>query len=288
MVAFSFFDIGISGALAVVVLVFVGIGLVKGMVRMAFGLVALTAGILAGLWGFQKGASIAGTVISDPDPWMSAAVGIMLGLAIFFVARALFGVLLSPVSVKDGKKKNLAVPGGLLGLIMGFGFVWFCLSGLRYIGTLAELDWIKSAIADKTKIEKVSQPLFAKIKRALDSTGPGKLHEKSDFLNDRARANLAKLTVLVESKLAVATAATDKDVREAVLQEGINAMLLKQSADLKTYIDSGQYSHLLQSKPIKEACDNADVHSSLAEIDIEKSLGLLEEKEDEKEKKKDD
>ncbi|NIP97160.1 MAG: hypothetical protein GWO24_28500, partial [Akkermansiaceae bacterium] len=136
------------------------------------------------------------------------------------VARALFGVLLSPVSVKDGRKKNFALPGGLLGLIMGLAFAWFCLSGVRYLGTLAELGWLKTAVADKTKIEKVPQPLLSKIKRLIDSSRPGGFHERYDFLNDRAEANLAKLTVLVDSKLAVTTAMTNKQVREAILNEG--------------------------------------------------------------------
>jgi hypothetical protein len=280
MLALGFSDITTSGAICVILIVFVAFGFIKGLVRTAFTLVALTAGILAGLWGFQKGASIAGTLISDPDPWMSAAVGILLGLAIFFVARALFGVLLSPVGAKDGKANKLAIPGSLLGFLMGCAFAWFCLSGIRYIGTLAELGWLRAAIADETKIEKIDQPFFSKLKRGLDTSGPGQFHEKFDFLNDRARANLAKLTVLVDSKLAVTRAAIDKDVREAVLQEGINAMLLKQSVDLKSYIDSGQFSHLLHSKVIKEASQDEEVSATLANIDIEKALGLLEEKKD--------
>ncbi len=279
MLALGFSDITTSGAIGVILIVFVAFGFIKGLVRTAFTLVALTAGILAGLWGFLKGSYL----ISDPDPWMSAAVGILLGLAIFFVARALFGVLLSPVGAKDGKANKLAIPGSLLGFLMGCAFVWFCLSGVRYIGTLEELVWLRDAIADETKIEKIDQPFFSKLKRGLDASGPGQFHEKFekfDLLNDRARANLAKLTVLVDSKLAVTRAAIDKDVREAVLQEGINAMLLKQSVHLKSYIDSGQFSHLLHSKVIKEASQDEEVSATLANIDIEKALGLLEEKND--------
>ncbi|MEO1844751.1 MAG: CvpA family protein, partial [Akkermansiaceae bacterium] len=190
MLALGFSDITTSGAIGVILIVFVAFGFIKGLVRTAFTLVALTAGILAGLWGFLKGSYL----ISDPDPWMSAAVGILLGLAIFFVARALFGVLLSPVGAKDGKANKLAIPGSLLGFLMGCAFVWFCLSGVRYIGTLEELVWLRDAIADETKIEKIDQPFFSKLKRGLDASGPGQFHEKFekfDLLNDRARANLA-------------------------------------------------------------------------------------------------
>jgi uncharacterized membrane protein required for colicin V production len=254
MLAITFSDITTSGAVGVIILVFVVCGFIKGLVRMSCALVALAGGILAGLWGFKNGASIAGTVISDPDPWMSATVGILLGLATFFVARALFSVILSPVGAKDGKAKNLGLPGGLLGLLMGASFAWFCLSGVRYIGTLSELDWLRTSISEENKIKEIAQPLLSKLKRGLDASSPGQLHEKFDFLNDRARANLAKLTVLVGNTFALDKAAVTKDVRDAVKQTQIHLMLLEQSSTLKSYYQEGQFSQLLHSKTIKDLC----------------------------------
>ena len=282
MLAFNIADIGTIGVIAVILVAFAVIGLVKGLVRMTFGLVALMAGLLAGFWGFQKGAGIAGFLISEPDPWMSGAVGVILGLGVFFVARALFGVILSPVNVKEGKKKNLALPGGLLGFLMGAAFAWFGLSGVRYLGTLAELDWIKAAVKDG-KIEKVAQPFLAKLKRAVDGSLPGQFHEKYDFLNDRGRANLAKLTVLVDNELATKTVQVDPQIRDAIAQQQIQDMLIKQSADLRSYIDGAQYAHLLQSDPIKTTSRNLDASAALADLDIEVALGLIESGEEEEE-----
>lgn len=291
MLALSFSDIGTMGAIGVIIAAFLIFGFVKGMVRTAFACIALAGGILAGLWGFRKGEAIAGTLVSNPDPWMSAAVGIILGLAIFFVARALFGILLSPVGARDGKPRNLPLPGSILGLFMGTAFAWFCLSGIRYIGTLSELESLKAAIADKTKIEKVSPPLFAKFKRLIDSSAPGRFHQKFDILNDPSRSNLAKLVVLVQSPLAVATAATDKEIRDAIYETPkINIVILEKSADLKPFVEKGQYSHLLSSDIIKNACGDEDVKKALAPLDIEKALGLVEEKktDEEPDKKKDE
>jgi hypothetical protein len=282
MLAITFSDITTSGAVGVIILVFVVCGFIKGLVRMSCALVALAGGMLAGLWGFKNGASIAGTVISDPDPWMSAAVGIILGLATFFVARALFSVVLSPVGAKDGKAKRLGLPGGLLGFLMGASFAWFCLSGVRYIGTLSELDWLRTSISEENKIKDVAQPLFSKLKRGLDVSTPGQLHEKFDFLNDRARANLAKLTVLVSNTFALNKAAVDPDVRAAIKQTQINLMLLEQSSTLKSYYEEGQFSQLLHSNNIKDLCKEDAVDAALVSLDIEKALGLLKEEEKEK------
>lgn len=283
MLALSFSELGTTGAILLVVILFCVLGFIKGLVRMVFTFVALAGGIVGGLWGFRKGEAIAGTLVSNPDPWMSAAIGIILGLGIFFVARALFGVLVRPVGANVPKGKNLPLPGGLLGLLMGAVFAWFCLAGIRYIGTLSELEWLQRATADKTKIEKLPPPLFVKLKRGIDETALGKKHEEFDLFNDRVRSNLAKLVVLVQSKLAVATAATNKEAREAIFNTKINLMLLEKSADLKPFVEKGQFSHLLNSDIIREACRDEEVQNALAPIDLEKSLGLIEEKTEEEE-----
>ena len=251
---------------------------------MTFGLIALSAGILASLWGFRNGAYLAATLIENPDPWMSAAVGIILGLAIFFVARALFGIFLSPAGSKNGKARKIAPLGGMLGFVMGAAFVWFCLVGVRYNGTLSELAWLREAIQNKDwlnattnenrEAKRPSQPIFSRLKRGLDTSAIGQFHEEQlDFLNNRSQANLSKLTILVENEQAATRAYLTKDVREAALQTQINTLLVKQSTKLKTFYEEGHYSQLLHSDFIKEASQEAE--EQLEGLDIEKAIGLI-------------
>ena len=286
MLAITSSDITIFGVIGIIIIVFVFIGLLKGFVRMSFGLVALAAGILASLWGFKNGASISGTLIENPDPWMSAAVGVLLGLAIFFVARALFGVLLKPVSSKEGKGRKIAPLGGMLGFVMGAAFVWYCLAGIRYNGTLSELDWVRTAVNNKEWIsattpedraaKRPSQPIFSKLKRGLDTSAVGQFHEEQlDFLNNRSEANLSKLTILRDNEQAWTRANLKKDVREATKQAKINSLLEQQNAKLKAFYEEGQYSQLLHSEFIKEACRSEEDQSRFAGLDIEEAIGLV-------------
>ncbi|MCH2062780.1 MAG: CvpA family protein [Roseibacillus sp.] len=286
MLAITLSDITIFGVIGIIIIAFVFIGLLKGFVRMSFGLVALAAGILASLWGFKNGASISGTLIENPDPWMSAAVGVILGLAIFFVARALFGVLLKPVRSKEGKARKIAPLGGMLGFVMGAAFVWYCLAGIRYNGTLSELDWVRTAVNNKEWIsattpeeqaaKRPSQPIFSKLKRGLDTSAVGQFHEKQlDFLNNRSQANLSKLTILRDHEQAWTRANLKKDVREATKQAKINSLLEQQNAKLKAFYEEGQYSQLLHSEFIKEACRSEEDQSRFAELDIEEAIGLI-------------
>ena len=284
MLAITSFDISIFGVIGIIIIIFIVIGLIRGFVRMTFGLIALSAGIYAALWGFRNGAYLAATLIENPDPWMSAAVGIILGLAIFFVARALFGIFLSPAGSKDGKTRKIAPLGGMLGFVMGAAFVWFCLVGVRYNGTLSELAWLREAIQNKDwlnattnenrEAKRPSQPIFSRLKRGLDTSAIGQFHEEQlDFLNNRSQANLSKLTILVENEQAATRAYLTKDVREAALQTQINTLLVKQSTKLKTFYEEGHYSQLLHSDFIKEASQEAE--EQLEGLDIEKAIGLI-------------
>jgi len=285
MLAITSFDISIFGVIGIIIIIFIVIGLIKGFVRMTFGLIALSAGILASLWGFKNGAYLAATLIENPDPWMSAAVGIILGLAIFFVARALFGILLSPAGSKNGKARKIAPLGGMLGFVMGAAFVWYCLAGVRYNGTLSELAWVREAIQDKDwlnattnenrEANRPSQPIFSKLKRGLDTSTAGQFHEKIDLLNNRSQANLSKLTILVENEQAATRAYLTKDVRKAALQTQISTLLVKQSAKLKAFYEEGQYSQLLHSDFIREACATKEAEEQLEGLDIEKAIGLI-------------
>ena len=288
MIAFETTDLGTTGVIAAVVLGFIIFGFAKGVVRMTFALVALIAGSLAALWGFQKGGSIAGILVAKPDAWMAGAVAAILGLAVFFVTRALFGVLLSPVAVKDGKKQNAGPLGAVIGLVMGGIFAWLVLSGVRYVGTLSEMEWIKAAIADQTKITESEPPMMARAKRAIDSTQLGQWHARYDFLNDPATANLAKLNILRDNKVAyTAAAAADRPVNDALRQEDIQEMLVNQDEDVKTFIEQRQYSHLLLANQIKTVSQDPDARPILESLDIEKSLGLVKEKKEATSAKKD-
>ena len=99
----------IGGVVIVFIIAFVITGFLKGLARMALGLIFLAAGMAAGQWGLWKGSSIAGTFVDKPDPWMSGVVAVILGLATFLVARALFGVILNKVSSREGQSKSLCL-----------------------------------------------------------------------------------------------------------------------------------------------------------------------------------
>ena len=286
MPAISSSDLTIYGVLGLIIIAFIIIGLLKGFIRMTFGLVALSVGAGAGFWGFQNGLSWAGKLIDDPDPWMAGAVGLIIGFASFFVARALFGIILTPSKPKEGAKRKFTPGGGILGFVMGIAFTWCCLSGIRYAGTLSELEWVRAALSSKDWLNASSpedrlaklptQPALSKLKRKLDASHAGRFHiDKLDLINNRARANLSKLTLLVDNERVWTRANLKADVREAAKQAQINYLLTEQKAQLKALYSQGQTARLLHSDSIKEVCAEESARSRLEDLDIEAAIGLL-------------
>lgn len=270
---FNFSDISIGAGIVIVVVLFMLVGIARGLARTFFGLVALAAAGLASYWGFQRGDAIAGYVISNPDPWMSGAIGILMGLAVFFVARAVFGLIVKPVKIVDGKKRNNGGLGGLLGILGGVAFCWFAIAGVRYVANLEELRWIKDNLAEEGKIQKLAPPALVKLRNIIDGSALGKFHQDLDFLNRRARVEMAKLKVLTENHYAMNEAAKDTGVMKAFGQPDIRK-LLETTPELATYVADNKFSHLLESRKLRELCEIPAAHDTLADTDVTKALGL--------------
>lgn len=266
-------NIGTAGAIAAVVILFMLIGFMKGMVRMLFGLIALGAGSVAAYWGFLRGDAIAGYVISKPDPWMSGAVGLILGLATLFATRAIFGMLLKPPTAMDGKKKLHAGPGGLLGLLTGLTLVWFTISAVRYIGTLTELQWVQNCLAEEGKITKLDKPALVSLRDLIDGTTPGKFHREYDFLNSPIRAEIAKLRILTEHSYAITQAKVDPGVRGAFRQADIRKFL-ENSQDLTAFITEAKFSHLIEAPSLRELSAIPEAREVMAAANVTQALDI--------------
>ena len=286
MDAFSIPDIGATGAIIIIVIIFTLLGLVKGMVRMFFGLVSLVAASIAAYWGFQRGDAVAGYMIANPEPWMAGAVGIFMGLAVFFAARAIFSMVVKPTKVIDGKKQNRAGMGGLLGIVGGLAFAFFLFSGVRYLGTITELDWLKKCLAEEGKINQIPEPPLVTLMNTIDATVPGRLHQEYDFLNNADCAQIAQLKILTGNNHAIAVSAGDHDILKAFSEPDIRK-LLESSPELGAYIQENKFSHLLANKKVGELSSIPAAQEALAPLNIPKALGLQPEPKKKKKKKAD-
>lgn len=260
------------GVIAFVVLVFMIMGFAKGLARMFLMMVGLVAAGLAAYWGFQRGGNVAAMVVPDPAPWMVGALGAAMGLAVFFVFRATFGIVLGPIKIKEGRRHHYALPGGFVGFLTGLAFVWFIMSGIKYVGSLAEMRRLRDSLSGDT-VEKTDEPLLVAMKRKIEHSAPGQFHATYDFLNDAARSNLAKLFILVQNKEAITLATSDPEVRKTFGQAEVREFL-ETSPEFLPFIEEGQFSRVLESAKTRSVSARPEAHDVLAGADIEIALGL--------------
>jgi len=259
----NFDNLDATSVTSILLTVFAVLGFLKKMVNIFFTIIALGVGGLAGIWGYNNGFTIASKAVEAPEPWMSNAVAGIAFLGAFTIVRGLLKFLTGQ-SAEGSQQKSLGfgVPGTIIGLVIGGGLAYGLLSGVRYGGTLSELDHLKDYV--NGKIEKnADSPLLAKVKKWVDESAIGKLHQKIDFLNDPAEAQLAKIAIVKEGGDKVAKAVI-------VLDEEI-PMALPVDEDLEAVIETGDFATLL--KKAKEL--GVDVEAEkLLRMNIEKALGL--------------
>lgn len=268
-------DIGFSGLTAFVVFVTTVIGFIKGMVRMLLSLIALLLGLLGAYWGFSRGGAMLGDFFPTVPSWLPAVTGVVVGFALFLVTRILLKTLLKPIKLKDGKRKNLGGLGGLIGIGTGCIIAFFSLSSLRYLGTVAEVNRLDSAIGDKAIKEDVPVSPFITIKNLIDGCKPGQLHAKIDFFNDAPTAQLAKLKVLVQEQHAINLSAGGNISVHKVLSQPDVQKILATTADLElVYIDEKRWGHLLSSERLKKVAKIPEARELLLLAEIEESLKI--------------
>ncbi|MDA7882227.1 CvpA family protein, partial [Akkermansiaceae bacterium] len=237
----TFDSIGANGIILIILAVFAILGFIKSLVKFFFNLIALAIGAVAGLWGYNNGFTLAGKVIEKPEPWMSIAIGVIAFLGAFSIFRTVLKFL-SGRGSEDGQVRSMGfgLPGGIFGLLFGGFIAYSLLTGVRYAGTVSELEQFKGYLAGKVE-EGSKQPIFSKLKNWIDSSLLGQWHQKIDFLNDPEQAELAKLAIVKENQNNLTSL-----VPQIPRAEVLDTLAVDQS--VQDSIERGDYGALLRNK----------------------------------------
>jgi len=256
---------GTDGLIIGLLLLFMVFGFIKHLVKLFFLVIALAVGTVVGIWGYNNSFSVSKVLVENPEPWMSTAVAMISFLGAFFFARAILSFLQGG-SKETGtfRKFGFGIPGAILSLAVGGAIAYGALTGIRYAGTMAEMERLKDYASDTLDVSK-AEPLLVKLKKWVDSSKVGQLHQQFDFINDPAQANLAKLTIVQEK-----TGALDQSDTEGIL----NAIPDSKEEALRSSIREGDFSALLKDDQLRDASQEAANRDRLLRLNIEKALGL--------------
>ena len=251
-----------------VIALFTILGFLKRFVSFFFNLVALSLGAIAGLWAYNNGFEIAQKAVDKPQPWMSTAIGISTFVITIVVFRKIIAFLAGK-NDEDSQARSggFRMAGGLFGLLLGASFTYFMLTGVRYAGTVSELDRLTKYVSGKIDASS-KEPIFAKLKLWIDSSQIGQWHQKIDFLNDPVEANAAKLAIVKEENLErFATMTSQQGV------EFIPDAIPVDPAIQRAY-DRRNFGALLRNEAIQKKIRETFTEDQLRQLDIEGELGL--------------
>lgn len=256
--------------IGLVIGLFTLLGFLKSFASFFFNLIALALGALAGLWVYNNGFTIAQKAIEKPQPWMSTTLGITAFVLTIVVIRKILAFLAGKSSEgSQTRSGGFGMPGGFFGLLLGGGFAYFMLTGVRYAGTMSELDrlskYLSGSIDSSSK-----EPLFAKLKTWIDESKVGEWHQKIDFLNDPLETQATKLAIIKENseeKFAQVTSARGGEI----IYKAIPVDPAIQEAYDR---DRGNFAALLQNKDLQRKLRENLTDEQLRALDIEGILGL--------------
>lgn len=254
-------DVLIIGVLGV----FAILGFIRRLVKLLFLIIALAVAAVAAVWAYNNSFSAAKILVEQPEPWMSTAIAGIAFLGAFFFARTVLGFLHGG-SKETGvfKKFSFGIPGALLSIMIGGAIAYVALTGVRYAGTMAELERLKD-YANGSLDPSKAEPFFAKLKSWVDESKLGQLHQQFDVFNDPAQANLAKLTIVKEKA---------NELEQSDAREILHAIPITQEEALKSSIREGDFSALLNDDGLRDVSMEAVNRDRLLRLNIERSLGL--------------
>jgi hypothetical protein len=179
---------------------------------------------------------------------------------------------LSGKSSEDSQARSggFGLPGGVFGLLLGAGVTYFLLTGVRYAGTMAELERLSQFVGGQIE-ESRQSPLFARLKSWIDNSEIGKWHQKIDFLNDAAESNAAKLAIVRDKDPVkfVEIVAREGDAKDEEI-----AKALPVDPAIQEAYDRRNFAALLHNEAAREALRSTFRDEQLQQLNVEKAIGL--------------
>lgn len=250
-----------TALIAILLAVFAILGFLKTAVKLFFLVIALGVGLLAGLWGYNNGFTLAHHFFDQVEPWMPTAVGGIAFAGAFSAVRAILSFFTGRAGEdSQGKTLGFGMPGGLLGMAFGGLLLYGVLSGVRYGGTLAELDHLQDYVSGKIQ-KSADSPVLARLKDWIDHSKIGQIHQKIDFFNDDEAAEIAKIAIVKQ----------DEEIARALPVDDRIPMAFPVNDDMVESIRTGDFNSLLRKA--RELGIDVDAEKMLRR-NIERELGL--------------
>jgi hypothetical protein len=267
----NFGEIGASGVIMLVILVFAALGFAKGALKLFYGFLCLVGTLVAGWAGYKFGYPFVlekWPEIPDYGQYVCAIVSAILA---FLLLKALTDFCSNPFSrEEEERKKGSGILGLLAGFALGFGI---CLLGMHRLvdkGTRAEIDYWIAQASDAAPHD---LPSLAKLKYGFLNSAAGKQVARFIKQDESGAQNLAKLAIMqVAAPEKLEALAADPAIASTLKSPQVQEFL--QDSAIKESIEKGDTAAILTHPGFIALMADPELNHAIAQIDIEQALKL--------------
>lgn len=262
-------DIGATGIICLVILIFAVIGFLKGLIRTVLAMVCLAIAGYAALWGNEHASQLTGPWVENPGPWLPKIIAIVTGIAVFIICRYILKFIVNPFNEsKTGKRFGSGLPAALICLSTCLIILWAAFTAIRYAGSLSEIRqtrYLTLGDDDKKRIVD-SSPWLLTAKRSLDSSSAGNWQRKIDPFHSAGKLTLCRLLIMYQHTQTRVKMLTHPEIHRVLN----NPIFIKLAFDK-------QFQEILQSAKPKVIFQHPEILETLAQKRLVDDLLMLSE-----------
>ena len=230
-------EMGPTGVLVAVALVFGILGLIKGVAKVLCFVLSAILAIAGAYFGHAHSGLVLDHISADPAPWMRYLVASTVAIGLVAMVRLVFRFFF--ISEDEEGRHHFGVKGLLVGTALGVLVMYSGLLGINYAAAVDELKDTKDSLLNPTNDPEPPEgksSTWQTVSRFLKKSELSNWQAKLDPFNDPEKLEIAKS--LLESELKkkrhpagspenpiIAEAVDEEDIARSVERDDFGALL---------------------------------------------------------------
>ena len=239
-------ELGPTGALVAVALIFGVLGLIKGVAKVLCFVLSAVLAIAGAYFGHAHSGLVLDHITTDPAPWMRYLVASTVAIGLVSLIRLVFRIFF--ISEDEEGRRHFGVKGLLVGTALGVLVMYSGLLGINYAAAIDELKGTKDRLLegrdwrDENVDTEPERSVWQTLSTFLKKSELSEWQAKLDPLNSPERLEIAKsiLAREIDHKRFPPGSSQNPIIAEAVDEE-----------DLSRSVDREDFGSLLISETVK-------------------------------------
>lgn len=261
----TFPELSLGGMAVIILLGCAVFAFVWGMLRLLIGVGVVVASIAAGVLTWNRAPALAAEHLARTPDWLPGALALTAGVLTLLVLRRLLRFMRKPFGEPMGTSRS-----ALFSLLPAVLLIALIFTAVRHFGAGSEVRYFRDAVAGG-KDGAPSLPYIVRLKEAAEKFLPQPVLASTEFYNDRARVNLAKLASVMQDPAAIAALQFRAEARPLVTGENATSLRDPRIARL---VAERRFADLLRDPVLVSLLEDPEFHKNIESLDLDTILAV--------------